>query len=268
MLPIEEVEGTGATALAVPPVALVPFPSLEKSGPVTEIIRENPTFDDIPILKSFHKDAGKFITFGLTATKHPETGIRNLGVYRIQILDSTHALMHWQKHKRGAEHHDLTKSTKTEVAIVIGGEPATVFSGVAPVPEGLDKYLFAGITRKKGIKMIKCKTIDVEVPANAEIVLEGYVDSSDIRDEGPFGDHTGYYTLEEPYPVMKVSAVTMKKDRTFLATVVGKPPLEDKYMGWATGKIFFPLLKTTVPNMYQYFALNFLSIVHPLLKVL
>ena len=160
------------------------FPSLEKSGPVTEIIKKNPTFDDIPILKSFHKDAGKFITFGLTATKHPETGIRNLGVYRIQIVDSTHALMHWQKHKRGAEHHDMTKSSKTEVAIIIGGEPATVFSAVAPVPEGLDKYLFAGITRKKGIKMVKCKTIDVEVPANAEIVLEGYVDSSDIRDEG------------------------------------------------------------------------------------
>ncbi len=193
------------------------FPSLEKSGPVTEIIRENPTFDDIPILKSFHKDAGKFITFGLTATKHPETGIRNLGVYRIQILDSTHALMHWQKHKRGAEHHDLTKSTKTEVAIVIGGEPATIFSGVAPVPEGLDKYLFAGITRKKGIRMVKCKTIDVEVPANAEIVLEGFVDSSDIRDEGPFGDHTGYYTPKEPFPTFTLTGVMQRKKKKSFA---------------------------------------------------
>ncbi len=205
------------------------FPSLEKSGPVTEIIKENPTFDDIPILKSFHKDAGKFITFGLTATKHPETGVRNLGVYRIQIVDSTHALMHWQKHKRGAEHHDKTKSSKTEVAIVIGGEPATVFSGVAPVPEGLDKYLFAGITRKKGIKMVKCKTIDVEVPANAEIVLEGYVDSEDIRDEGP-----------------------QRKNPIYLTTVVGKPVLEDAYIGKVIASSFLPMIRMFHPEVVDF----------------
>ncbi|MBT6647415.1 MAG: menaquinone biosynthesis decarboxylase [Thaumarchaeota archaeon] len=228
------------------------FPSLEKSGPVTEIIRENPTFDDIPILKSFHKDAGKFITFGLTATKHPETGIRNLGVYRIQILDSTHALMHWQKHKRGAEHHDLTKSTKTEVAIVIGGEPATVFSGVAPVPEGLDKYLFAGITRKKGIKMIKCKTIDVEVPANAEIVLEGYVDSSDIRDEGPFGDHTGYYTPKEPFPTFTLTGMMQRKNPIYLTTVVGKPVLEDAYIGKVIASSFLPMIRMFHPEVVDF----------------
>ena len=171
------------------------FPDLEKSGPVTEIIDEDPTFDKIPIIKSWPKDAGKFITFGLTATKHPDTGVRNLGVYRIQIIDQKHALMHWQKHKRGAHHQLISKERgkKIEVAIIIGSEPATIFSAVAPVPEGLDKYLFAGITRKKGINTVKCKTVDIEVPANAEIVLEGYVDSSDIRDEGPFGDHTGYY---------------------------------------------------------------------------
>ncbi len=209
------------------------FPSLEKSGPVTEIIKENPTFDDIPILKSFHKDAGKFITFGLTATKHPETGVRNLGVYRIQIVDSTHALMHWQKHKRGAEHHDKTKSSKTEVAIVIGGEPATVFSGVAPVPEGLDKYLFAGITRKKGIKMVKCKTIDVEVPANAEIVLEGYVDSEDIRDEGPFGDHTGYYTPKEPFPTFTLTGIMQRKNPIYLTTGLAIISIKKRYPGQA-----------------------------------
>ena len=173
------------------------FPDLEKSGPVTEIIDEDPTFDKIPIIKSWPKDAGKFITFGLTATKHPDTGVRNLGVYRIQIIDQKHALMHWQKHKRGAHHQLISKERgkKIEVAIIIGSEPATIFSAVAPVPEGLDKYLFAGITRKKGINTVKCKTVDIEVPANAEIVLEGYVDSSDIRDEGPFGDHTGYLSL-------------------------------------------------------------------------
>ena len=149
------------------------FPKLEKSGPVTFLTEDEPSFSKIPILKSWPNDAGKFITLGLVATKHPETKVRNLGVYRIQILDDTHALMHWQKHKRGAQHAQMNKG-KTEVAIIIGADPATVFSAIAPVPEGLDKYLFAGITRKSGIKMVKCKTVDLEVPANAEIILEGY----------------------------------------------------------------------------------------------
>ncbi len=158
-------------------------PKLQKSGPVTEVIEDTPTFDKIPILKTWPKDAGKFITFGLIATKHPETGVRNLGVYRMQVIDSTHAFMHWQKHKRGAHHYDIKKDSgnKIEAAVIIGSDPATVFSAVAPVPEGLDKYLFAGITRKTGIKTVKCKTVDLEVPANAEIVLEGYVNPSDIR---------------------------------------------------------------------------------------
>ncbi len=209
------------------------FPKLEKSGPVTEIISDSPSFDKIPILKTWPKDAGKFITLGLVATKHPETGIRNLGVYRMQILDNTHALMHWQKHKRGALHHEISKQKgeKTEVAIIIGAEPATVFSAVAPVPEGLDKYLFAGITRKQGIKTVKCKTIDLEVPANAEIVLEGYVDPSDIRDEGPFGDHTGYYTPKEPFPTFTLTGIMQRKKPIYLTTVVGKPILEDAYIG-------------------------------------
>jgi len=162
------------------------FPKLEGNGPVTEITSTNASFNELPILKSWPEDAARFITLGLVATNHPETGVRNLGVYRIQILDETHALMHWQKHKRGAHHSDITKNKgeKIPTAIIIGGDPATIFSSIAPVPEGLDKYLFAGITRKKGIKMVKCKTIDLEVPANAEIVLEGFVDPSDLRDEG------------------------------------------------------------------------------------
>jgi 4-hydroxy-3-polyprenylbenzoate decarboxylase len=149
------------------------FPKLETSGPVTEITSSTASFGDIPILKSWPDDAGRFITLGLVATSHPETKVRNLGVFRIQIIDNTHALMHWQKHKRGAHHSDISKDKgeKIPTAIIIGGEPATVFSSIAPVPEGLDKFLFAGITRKKGIKMVKCKTIDLEVPANAEIVL-------------------------------------------------------------------------------------------------
>ncbi|MDX1533674.1 MAG: UbiD family decarboxylase, partial [Nitrosopumilaceae archaeon] len=188
------------------------FPKLEKSGPVTQVISDAPSFNKIPILKTWPKDAGRFITFGLVATKHPETGVRNLGVYRMQIVDDTHALMHWQKHKRGAQHSEISKDKgeKIETAIIIGSEPATVFSAVAPVPEGLDKYLFAGITRKQGIKTVKCKTIDLEVPANAEIVLEGYVDPVDLRGEGPFGDHTGYYTPKEPFPTFTLTGVMQR----------------------------------------------------------
>jgi len=230
------------------------FPKLEKSGPVTEIVSDAPSFDKIPILKTWPKDAGKFITFGLVATKHPETGVRNLGVYRIQILDSTHAIMHWQKHKRGAHHHDISKERgeKIEAAIIIGGEPATVFSAVAPVPEGLDKYLFAGITRKKGISMVKCKTIDLEVPANAEIVLEGYVDPTDIIAEGPFGDHTGYYTPQEPYPKFTLTGIMQRKNPIYLTTIVGKPILEDAYIGKVIERSFLPLIQMFHPEVVDY----------------
>ena len=230
------------------------FPNLEKNGPVTEIINDNPSFSKIPILKTWHKDAGKFITFGLTATKHPETGVRNLGVYRIQIIDNTHALMHWQKHKRGAQHEIISKKTnnKIEAAIIIGGEPATIFSAVAPVPEGLDKYLFAGITRKKGINTVKCKTVDIEVPANAEIVLEGYVDSSDIRDEGPFGDHTGYYTPKEPYPTFTLTGIMQRKNPIYVTTVVGKPILEDAYIGKVIERSFLPLIQMFHPEVTDF----------------
>ena len=230
------------------------FPNLEKSGPVTEIIDEDPTFDKIPIIKSWPKDAGNFITFGLTATKHPDTGVRNLGVYRIQIIDQKHALMHWQKHKRGAHHQLISKEKgKTiEVAIIIGGEPATIFSAVAPVPEGLDKYLFAGITRKKGINIVKCKTVDIEVPANAEIVLEGYVDSSDVRDEGPFGDHTGYYTPKEPYPTFTLTGIMRRRNPVYITTVVGKPILEDAYIGKVIERSFLPLIRMFHPEVIDF----------------
>lgn len=230
------------------------FSKLEKSGPVTEVINDNPSFDKIPILKTWPNDAGKFITFGLVATKHPETGVRNLGVYRIQILDSTHAIMHWQKHKRGAHHHDISKEKgkKIEVAIIIGSEPATVFSAVAPVPEGFDKYLFAGITRKKGIKTVKCKTIDLQVPANAELVLEGYVDPTAVRDEGPFGDHTGYYTPKEPFPTFTLTGIMQRRKPIYLTTVVGKPILEDAFIGKVIERSFLPLIKMFQPEVVDF----------------
>ena len=230
------------------------FPKLENSGPVTEVTSNSASFDDLPILKSWPNDAGRFITLGLVATKHPETGVRNLGVYRMQILDSTHALMHWQKHKRGAHHGDISKERgeKIQAAIIIGCEPATVFSSIAPVPEGLDKYLFAGITRKKGIKTVKCKTIDLEVPANAEIVLEGYVDPYDIRDEGPFGDHTGYYTPVEPYPTFTLTGIMRRKNPIYVTTVVGKPVLEDAYIGKVIEQSFLPLIRMFHPEVVDF----------------
>jgi 4-hydroxy-3-polyprenylbenzoate decarboxylase len=230
------------------------FPKLETSGPVTEITSSTASFGDLPILKSWPDDAGRFITLGLVATSHPETKVRNLGVYRIQIIDNTHALMHWQKHKRGAHHSDISKDRgeKIPTAIIIGGEPATVFSSIAPVPEGLDKFLFAGITRKKGIKMVKCKTIDLEVPANAEIVLEGYVDPSDLRDEGPFGDHTGYYTPVEPYPTFTLTGIMRRKNPIYVTTVVGKPILEDAYIGKVIERSFLPLIRMFHPEVVDF----------------
>ena len=230
------------------------FPKLENSGPVTEITSNAASFDELPILKSWPNDAGRFITLGLVATKHPETGVRNLGVYRIQIIDSTHALMHWQKHKRGAQHGEISKERgeKIPAAIIIGCEPATVFSSIAPVPEGLDKYLFAGITRKKGIKTVKCKTVDLEVPANAEIVLEGYVDPHDIRDEGPFGDHTGYYTPVEPYPTFTLTGIMRRENPIYVTTVVGKPILEDAYIGKVIEQSFLPLIRMFHPEVVDF----------------
>lgn len=229
-------------------------PKLQKSGPVTEVIEESPTFDKIPILKTWPKDAGRFITFGLIATKHPETNVRNLGVYRMQVIDSTHALMHWQKHKRGAHHYDIKKDSgsKIEAAVIIGSDPATVFSAVAPVPEGLDKYVFAGITRKTGIKTVKCRTVDLEVPANAEIILEGYVDPSDIRMEGPFGDHTGYYTPPEPYPVFTLTGIMRRQKPIYLTTIVGKPILEDAYIGKVIERSFLPLIRMFHPEVVDF----------------
>ena len=230
------------------------FPKLEKNGPVTEITSSSASFDDLPILKSWPNDAGRFITLGLVATTHPETGVRNLGVYRIQILDNTHAIMHWQKHKRGAHHSDISKDKgeKIPTAIIIGGEPATIFSSIAPVPEGLDKYLFAGITRKKGIKTVKCKTIDLEVPANAEIVLEGYVDPADLKEEGPFGDHTGYYTPVEPFPTFTLTGIMKRKNPIYVTTVVGKPILEDAYIGKVIERSFLPLIRMFHPEVVDF----------------
>lgn len=230
-------------------------PKSTNSGPVTEIVETSkPTLDSLPIIKSFPKDSGRFITFGITVSKNPETQVRNLGVYRLQVIGSKKAIMHWQVHKRGALHYQMNKEKmqKTEVAVVIGADPATVFSAVAPVPEGLDKFLFAGITRRKGIDIVKCRTVDVEVPASAEVVLEGYVDPSEMNIEGPFGDHTGYYTPPEPYPTFTLTGIMMRNNPIYLTTVVGKPILEDAYIGKVIERSFLPLVKMFQPEVVDF----------------
>jgi len=230
-------------------------PKIVENGPVQEMFEtESASFNKFPILKSFVKDAGKFITFGMTVTRHPDTGIRNLGVYRLQIINDKQAIMHWQIHKRGAQHFDISKESKNPipVAIVIGSDPGTIFSSIAPVPEGMDKFLFAGISRRKGVKLVKCQTIDLEVPANAEIVFEGTVEPSKLELEGPFGDHTGYYTPPDYFPVFTLTGVMCKKKPIFLTTVVGKPVLEDAYFGKVIERAFLPLIQMFQPEVVDF----------------
>ncbi|MBA3750364.1 MAG: menaquinone biosynthesis decarboxylase [Nitrosopumilus sp.] len=230
-------------------------PKIVDKGPVQEKIDTiNPSFNKFPILKSFSKDAGRFITFGMTITKHPETEIRNIGVYRIQIINDKKAIMHWQTHKRSAQHYEILKDTKKpiEVAVVIGSDPGTIFSSIAPVPEGLDKFLFAGISRKKGIKLVRCSTVDLEVPANAEIVFEGLVDPNKLEVEGPFGDHTGYYTPPDLYPTFTLTGIMQKEKPIYLTTVVGKPILEDAYFGKVIEKAFLPLIQMFQPEVVDF----------------
>lgn len=230
-------------------------PKIVENGPVQEIFEtENASFNRFPILRSFVKDAGRFITFGMTVTRHPDTGIRNLGVYRLQIINDKQAIMHWQIHKRGALHFDISKESKNPipVAIVIGSDPGTIFSSIAPVPEGMDKFLFAGISRRKGVKLVKCRTIDLEVPANAEIVFEGTVDPSNLELEGPFGDHTGYYTPPDYFPVFTLKGVMCKKKPIYLTTVVGKPILEDAYFGKVIERSFLPLIQMFQPEVVDF----------------
>ena len=230
-------------------------PKYVESGAVTEIIeKEKANLYSLPILKSFPDDAGKFITFGLTITKHPETGIRNIGVYRIQIVNEKKAIMHWQTHKRGAQHYEIMKDycKPIETAIVIGTDPSTIFSGIAPVPEGMDKFFFSGIVRKKGVKLVKCKTVNLEIPANSEIVLEGYVDPNEMRIEGPFGDHTGFYTPPDPYPTFNLTCMMRRKNPIYLTTVVGKPVLEDAYIGKVIEQSFLPLIQMFQPEVIDF----------------
>ena len=210
-----------------------------------------PILDKLPILKCWPEDGGAFITLPLVITKNPRTGNRNMGMYRLQKFDNTTTGMHWHKHHDGAKNFQEAKKAgkKFEIAVVLGCDPAITYAATAPVPPGIDEMIFAGFLRKTPVKLVKCKTVDIEVPADAEIVLEGYVDLEEERTEGPFGDHTGYYSLADKYPVFHITCMTHKKNPVYPATIVGKPPQEDCYMGKATEQIFLPVLRLILPEI-------------------
>jgi len=230
------------------------FPKMVEKGPCQEIIRSTGfSLLDYPVLKCWPEDAGRFITLPLVFSKNPDTGKRNCGMYRMQIYDDRTAGMHWQTHKQGAEHYRrmLGQSGKDrmDVAVAIGSDPATMYSAILPLPPDLDEMLIAGFMRSSPVEMVKCQTCDLEVPANAEIVLEGYVQLGELRTEGPFGDHTGFYSLADEYPVFHVTCITQRKEPVYAATIVGPPPMEDYYMGKAVERIFLPLMRLQLPEI-------------------
>ena len=221
--------------------------------PCQEIVHLGDDIDlgAIPVLQCWPEDAGRFITFPIVINRSVDKKIRNVGLYRMQVYDRNTTAMHWHIHKDGAHFfHEFKKLGKRmEVAIALGADPASCYSASAPLPYGIDEFLLAGFIRKKSVPLVKCKTVDLEVPANAEIVLEGYIDPSEMRLEGPFGDHTGYYSQDGDFPVVHLTAITHRKDPVYLTTIVGKPPQEDFYLGRATERIFLPLLKTQLPEI-------------------
>lgn len=229
------------------------FPKTVRSGPCKEVIqKDNFSLLDLPVLKCWPDDAGRFITLPLVFSKNPVSGKRNCGMYRMQVLDQRTTAMHWQLHKHGASHireHARKTREPMPIAVAIGTDPITTFAATLPLPDDLDEMLFAGFLRRDPVEMVKCETVDIEVPASAEIVLEGYVDPNDIRPEGPFGDHTGFYTPQEPYPAFHVTAITRRRDPIYSTIVVGRPPMEDCYMGEAIEHIFLPLFRRQFPEV-------------------
>ena len=235
------------------------FPPRVKSGapPCLEIVWQGDEIDldKIPVLTTWPEDGGPFLTMTAVVSKDPARGIRNVGMYRVQQMGKREVAMHWQRHKTGAAHwrEMAARGEKMPVCIVIGSDPASMYSASAPLPPGIDEYIFAGFLRREPVKLTKAVTCDIEVPWDAELVLEGYIDpAEDLIVEGPFGDHTGYYSEADLYPKVHLTAVTMRRDMTYVATIVGRPPMEDYYLGHATERIFLPLLKLTVPEIVDY----------------
>jgi 4-hydroxy-3-polyprenylbenzoate decarboxylase len=230
------------------------FPKLVTSAPCQEVVRRDGfSLAEFPVLTCWPQDGGPFITLPMVFSKNPETGKRNCGMYRMQVFDGRTTGMHWQTQKQGAEHYRRLlaegKVEKMPVAVAIGADPATMYSAILPLPPDLDEMMIAGFMRNKPVEMVKCITCDLEVPAHAEIVLEGHVRLGELRREGPFGDHTGFYSLDDDYPVFHVDCVTTRKNPIYAATIVGPPPMEDYYMGRAIERIFLPLMRMQIPEI-------------------
>ena len=228
------------------------FPKYVKNAPCQEVIERNPDLDKFPILRCWPQDGGPFITLPLVFTKNPATGKRNVGMYRLQKYDKTTTGMHWHIHKNGADNFRDTVSSgsnRMEVAVAIGTDPALTYAATAPLPRDVDEMVFAGFLRHKSVELTKCVTVDIEVPATSEIVLEGYVEAGEVRREGPFGDHTGYYSLADDYPVFHITCITHRKNPIYSATIVGRPPMEDCYIAKATERIFLPILQQIIPEI-------------------
>jgi 4-hydroxy-3-polyprenylbenzoate decarboxylase len=230
------------------------FPKIVSKGACQEVVKtEGFSLYDFPVLTCWPDDGGPFITLPMVFTRNPENGKRNCGMYRMQVFDERTTGMHWQTHKQGAEHYRRLiaegKPARMEVAVAIGADPATMYSAILPLPPDLDEMMISGFLRGSPVEMVKCKTVDIEVPANAEIVLEGYVEIGERRTEGPFGDHTGYYSLADEYPVFHVQCITHRRDPIYATTIVGPPPMEDYYMGKAIERIFLPLMKMQIPEV-------------------
>ena len=227
------------------------MPKTVKDAPCQEVVRIDGGLDELPVLTTWPEDGGPFITLPLVITRDPETGMRNIGTYRMQVFDRRTTGMHWQRHKGGAQHHRVAErlGTRLEVAVALGADPVLQYCATAPMPEGLDELMLAGVLGKRRVEMVKCRTLDLEVPAQAQIVLEGYVEPGERRREGPFGDHTGLYSLADDFPVFHLQCITMRRKPVYVTTVVGVPPMEDVYLGKASERIFLPLIRKTLPEI-------------------
>jgi 4-hydroxy-3-polyprenylbenzoate decarboxylase len=229
-------------------------PKTVRNAPCQEVVLQGEDVDlfQFPILKCWPLDGGRYITLPLVITRDPQTGIQNYGIYRMQVYDARTTGMHWQTHKVGAHHYRVSQERQEEklpVAVALGGDPATIWTGSAPLPPDMDEMAVAGFIREEGVELVKARTVDLLVPARAEIVLEGYVIPGEERPEGPFGDHTGYYSMEDNYPVFHVTTLTRRRNPIYPTTFVGRPPTEDHWMGKVTERMFMPMIRTILPEV-------------------
>jgi 4-hydroxy-3-polyprenylbenzoate decarboxylase len=231
-------------------------PKEVKSGICQEVVKigDRANLKELPILKCWPEDGGRYITYAAAVTKDPDTGIRNIGMYRFMVLDENSTAVHWQIHRDAAAHCEKykKKGQLMPLALVLGDDPVISYAATAPLPPDFDELIFAGFIRRQAVEVVKCKTIDLMVPANAEIVIEGMVDPDELVIEGPFGDHTGYYSAPQRYPRFEVKAITHRQNPIYPATIVGTPPMEDYYIGKATERVFLPLVKAFIPEVVDY----------------